>query len=75
VPVICTQTESSYVKGCRCSDCREAHTSRERARRHNKRPEATTEAGRQTELRVRVGRTDEDTLTRGQLYKARGWDL
>lgn len=74
MPIICTKTESSYVKGCRCNDCREAHTTRERERRERRRPESATKKGQQVERRVRSSQIFEDTLTRAQLYKARGWD-
>jgi len=71
--VKCTKSESSYMAGCRCDDCRAAHTDRERARRTTKRQETTKSPSARARSGGR-GLNWDDALTRGQIAEARGWE-
>lgn|GEM_PF-3063966 len=74
MPVKCTKSESSYMAGCRCDDCRSAHTKRERERRTEKRQGT---AQKSPSARARSGGRGlnwDDALTRGQIAEARGWE-
>lgn len=74
MPANCTQSESSYMGGCRCDDCRQAHTDRERERRHSKRKQDPEETKTTRRLKPLPDYYDYDTYTRGDIGRARGWD-
>ena len=69
----CSQSESSYMGGCRCDLCRKAHTDRERGRRTARRKNPAMEEKSDTPKRPHAT-LNYDTLTRAELYRARGWD-
>lgn len=70
--VKCSESESSYMGGCRCDLCRKAHTDRERERRRVGRSrDPDLEEKKPRTLRTRA--MQHDTLTRDELYRARGW--
>ncbi len=74
MPANCTQSESSYMGGCRCDDCRQAHTDRERERRHSKRRKDAPAASVKDAIRKAVLHHDDDTYTLADIRRARGWD-
>jgi len=69
----CSESESSYMAGCRCDLCRKAHTDKERDRRTARRKNPVMEEKKDTG-RLKYTPMHDDTLTLGQLRKARGWD-
>jgi hypothetical protein len=69
----CSETESSYMGGCRCSGCRKAHTDRERDRRTIRRKNTGTEEDSAVPQRLHK-RMHHDTLTLKELREARGYD-
>ena len=67
----CTESESSYMGGCRCDECRKAHTDRERARRTARRKGPAIEEDTSKRPYTPM---HHDTLTLKELRKARGYD-
>lgn len=76
MPVKCTESESSYMAGCRCKVCRTAHTDRERRRRENKRLafRNENEGKKGPSRKLREIPSDNETFTRQEILRARGWD-
>ena len=71
--VKCSESESSYMAGCRCDLCRKAHTDRERGRRAKRRTGRNPDA-EETKPKFRPPRPLlYDTLTREELLKIRGY--
>ncbi len=68
----CTGSEGSYIKGCRCADCREARSTNVKRRKEEKR---VADLAKTPKKRVWTSGDFADTWTREGLYKARGWDL
>jgi hypothetical protein len=60
--------------GCRCGDCRQAHTDRERGRRQGKKAKVMplSKDGKPASKPLRY--YDYDTYTRDDIRRARGWD-
>lgn len=71
--VKCSESESSYMAGCRCDLCRKAHTDRERDRRMARRKSPVMEEKEDTKKRT-YKPLQHDTLTLKELRRARGWD-
>ena len=69
----CTATEASYIRGCRCDDCKAARSSAVKRRKAAKHI-ADKAAAPKPEGRRPTFTDETDTFTRGQLYAARGWD-
>lgn len=72
--VKCSESESSYMAGCRCDLCRKAHTDRERDRRTARRKDTPVEDQEGDTGRRRYTPMHHDTLTLKELRKARGYD-
>ena len=70
----CSESESSYMGGCRCDLCRKAHTDRERERRANNRRKDPNLEDKEEGSTTRTTAMMHDTLTLGELKRARGWD-
>ena len=63
------------MAGCRCDDCRKAHTDKERERRAIKRGVNTRSSNGSPPVERKKGYSSNmDTLTRGELCRARGWE-
>ena len=65
------------MRGCRCVDCKAAHSYNERQRRKKKRAEEenpieTKTANFKNTVRSAI-RSDHDTFTLAELKRARGW--
>ena len=72
--VNCTKSESSYMGGCRCDDCRQAHTDRERERRSGRKAKTVPVSKEGKPTRMPADYYDYDTYTRDDIRRARGWD-
>ena len=70
----CSESESSYMGGCRCDLCRKAHTDRERERRANNRRKDPDLENKEEGPATRTKAMMHDTLTLAEFRKARGYD-
>lgn len=66
----CTKSESSYMRGCRCEDCRESHTVKERERRKARAQKGKVESKGNGATTIRS--TYEDSWTLQEILKVRG---
>ena len=64
------------MAGCRCADCRNAHTVKERERRAVKRGTPKKQPRKESSPHTikKDYSNNMDTLTRGELCRARGWE-